>query len=115
MTYNKPFLLAAMLLVGVTTFAEAQRNAASPDKIHLPEGFKIELLYTVPRDTQGSWVAMCLDDKNRLIVSDQYGGLYRFPVPELGKPLNSEDIEQITYAIDAPVSCLLYTSPSPRD
>ncbi len=103
MTHNKPFLLAAMLLVGVTTFAEAQRNAASPDKIHLPEGFKIELLYTVPRDTQGSWVAMCLDDKNRLIVSDQYGGLYRFPVPELGKPLNSEDIEQITYAIDAPV------------
>ena len=59
-----------MLLLGVTTFAAAQRNAASPDKIHLPEGFKIELLYTVPRDKQGSWVAMCLDDKNRLIVSD---------------------------------------------
>ncbi|MCH2059419.1 MAG: c-type cytochrome [Verrucomicrobiales bacterium] len=103
MTYNRPFLLATMLLLGVTTFAAAQRNAASPDKIHLPEGFKIELLYTVPRDKQGSWVAMCLDDKNRLIVSDQYGGLYRFAVPAPGKPLDPENIEQITYAVDAPV------------
>jgi putative heme-binding domain-containing protein len=103
MTYNRPFLLAAMLLLGVTTFAAAQRNAASPDKIHLPEGFKIELLYTVPRDKQGSWVAMCLDDKNRLIVSDQYGGLYRFAVPAPGKPLGPDNIEQITYAVDAPV------------
>ena len=71
----------AMLLISCATFATAQRNAASPDKIRLPEGFKIELLYTVPRDKQGSWVAICLDDKNRFIVSDQYGGLYRFPVP----------------------------------
>ena len=102
MTYNRPFLLAAMLLIGCSTFAAAQRNAASPDKIRLPEGFEIELLYTVPRDKQGSWVAMCLDDKNRFIVSDQYGGLYRFPVPALGKPLNPGNIEPITYAADAP-------------
>ena len=102
MTYNKPFLLMAMLLISCATFATAQRNAASPDKIRLPEGFKIELLYTVPRDKQGSWVAICLDDKNRFIVSDQYGGLYRFPVPASGKPLNPGDIEPITYATDAP-------------
>jgi len=29
------------------------------------------------------WVAICQGDKGRLIVSDQYGGLYRFPIPKL--------------------------------
>jgi len=48
-------------------FAEAQRTATSVDKIRLPEGFEIELLYSVPRDDQGSWVAMCQDNKGRLI------------------------------------------------
>jgi putative heme-binding domain-containing protein len=35
------------------------------------------LLYNVPKDDQGSWVSMCVDPKGRLIVSDQYGGLFR--------------------------------------
>jgi putative heme-binding domain-containing protein len=46
--------------------------------------FKIELLYTVPRNTEGSWVAMCIDPKGRLIVSDQNGTLYRVTLPEAG-------------------------------
>jgi putative heme-binding domain-containing protein len=49
--------------------------------IKLAKDFKIELLYTVPRETQGSWVAMCLDPKGRLIVSDQNGSLYRVTLP----------------------------------
>jgi putative heme-binding domain-containing protein len=44
--------------------------------------FRIELLYTVPRKTEGSWVAMCIDPKGRLIVSDQNGALYRVTLPE---------------------------------
>jgi putative heme-binding domain-containing protein len=49
--------------------------------IKVAKDFKIELLYTVPRETQGSWVAMCLDPKGRLIVSDQNGALYRVTLP----------------------------------
>lgn len=78
--------------------ALAQRTATPADKIRLPEGFEIELLYTVPRDVQGSWVAMCQDDKGRFIVSDQYGGIYRFPIPKLGEPVDPDTIEQITYS-----------------
>jgi glucose/arabinose dehydrogenase len=37
----------------------------------------VELVYEVPSKEQGSWVAMCVDLKGRLIVSDQYGKLYR--------------------------------------
>ena len=38
----------------------------------------LELLYTVPKGSQGSWVAVCVDDKGRIIASDQGDkGLYR--------------------------------------
>ena len=74
------------------------RSATSPARINIAEGFKIDLLYSVPMDKQGSWVAMCMDNKNRLIVSDQYGGIYRFPVPASGKNIDPASIEQITYA-----------------
>ncbi len=48
------------------------------------EGFHIELLYSVPGDTMGSWVSMTTDPKGRLIVSDQYGKLYRITPPPVG-------------------------------
>lgn len=65
-------------------------NAAAssvPDgaEIQVAPGFSVELLYTVPKDQQGSWVAMTEDDKGRLITSDQYGGIYRVTVPPAGK------------------------------
>jgi hypothetical protein len=52
--------------------------------IKVAKDFKIELLYSVPRETEGSWVAMCIDAKGRLIVSDQNGALYRVTLPEAG-------------------------------
>ena len=83
----------------ITLSAQAQRSATPSEQIHLPDDFKIELLYSVPRDDQGSWVAMCQDDKGRLIVSDQHGGLYRFPIPKLGEPVDPASIQPITYSI----------------
>ncbi|MEC8825254.1 MAG: hypothetical protein VXX36_05665, partial [Verrucomicrobiota bacterium] len=94
---KKLFLIFAAAFVMVPP-ALAQRTATPADKIRLPEGFEIELLYTVPRDVQGSWVAMCQDSKGRFIVSDQYGGIYRFPIPKLGEPVDPDTIEQITYS-----------------
>ena len=59
------------------------------------EGFQAELLYTVPKDTQGSWVAMTVDPKGRLIVSDQYGALYRVVPPALGAPADTIKVEAL--------------------
>ncbi len=70
-------------------------TATAIDDINLPEGFKAELLYSVPKVEQGSWVAMTIDDKQRMIVSDQYGSLYRFKIPAAGKTLAAEEIEKI--------------------
>jgi len=51
---------------------------SNPADLKLAKGFKSELLYTVPKGLQGSWVAVCVDDKGRIIASDQGDkGLYR--------------------------------------
>lgn len=77
-------------------------NKATPvDRIKIQDGFQVELLYSVPGTEQGSWVAMCADDKGRLYVSDQYGGLFRFPIPEPGKPLDPKLIEKVPVDIRA--------------
>jgi putative heme-binding domain-containing protein len=58
-------------------------TATPANELKMVKGFKAELLYSVPKDLQGSWVNMCVDPKGRLIVSDQYGGLYRVTPPPL--------------------------------
>ncbi|MEX0939579.1 MAG: c-type cytochrome [Pirellulales bacterium] len=52
-------------------------QATSTSDIQTLDGFRVELLYSVPKDDQGSWVSMTPDSKGRLICSDQYGGLFR--------------------------------------
>lgn len=47
-------------------------------------GFRADLVYTVPRGEQGSWVSMTVDPQGRLICGDQYGGLYRLTPPPPG-------------------------------
>ena len=62
----------------------ASGAATDPAALQVPEGFKVELLYTVPKAQQGSWVSMAVDPKGRLITGDQGGGLYRVEVPPVG-------------------------------
>ncbi len=64
--------------------AAAAVAVADPASLQTPPGFKVELLYTVPREQQGSWVGLTVDSKGRLITCDQYGALYRVTPPALG-------------------------------
>jgi putative heme-binding domain-containing protein len=59
--------------------------ATDPKTMKVAKGFRVELLYSVPKNEQGSWVCLCVDPKGRLIVSDQYGPLYRVTPPPLGQ------------------------------
>src|SRR5436190_7492592 len=52
-------------------------QATAADQITTLPGFKIELLYSVPKAQQGSWVSMTADPKGRLIVSGQDGPMFR--------------------------------------
>ena len=46
----KNILVILATAFALTPLVQAQRTATSVDKIRLPEGFEIELLYSVPRD-----------------------------------------------------------------
>ena len=77
-------------------------NKATPiNRIKAAKGFQVELLYSVPGQEQGSWVNLCTDDKGRLLVSDQFGGLYRITPPPAGKAIEPADIETVPAKIRA--------------
>jgi putative heme-binding domain-containing protein len=63
--------------VAITAATGGGSEATPVSAIKAPPGFQVELLYSVPKETQGSWVALTPDDKGRLIACDQGGGLFR--------------------------------------
>jgi len=81
--------------------AIGENNATPVSRIKVAKDFKVELLYSVPGDPQGSWVNLCADDKGRILASDQYGGLYRFAPPAPGQPLDPKNIEKLATDIRA--------------
>src|SRR5688572_15698949 len=70
-------------------------TATPVELIKVKKDFKVELLYSVPRDTQGSWVSMTVDDQGRLIASDQGGrGIYRITPPPIGGKSEDTRVER---------------------
>jgi putative heme-binding domain-containing protein len=64
-------------------------------------GFQVEKLFTVPKETLGSWVTLTTDNKGRLIVSDQDNkGLCRITVPPVGSS-EPVKVEKLTVKISA--------------
>jgi hypothetical protein len=97
---TRPLLLAALTLM-LGSPAPAEEAATPVERIKIAKDFRVELLYTVPKEQEGSWVAMCLDDKGRIIASDQYGPLYRITPPGLGGSPSETKVEKIDLPIGA--------------
>ena len=77
-------------------------NTATPiGRIKAAKGFQVELLYSVPSEVHGSWVNLCTDNKGRLIVSDQFGKLYKITPPENGETLGQADVKPLNVDIRA--------------
>ncbi len=76
-------------------------TVVDPAELKLLPGFKAELLHTVPKTEQGSWVSMTVDGKGRLICGDQYGALYRVTPAPLGAadPAAETKVEKLTSKI----------------
>ena len=53
--------------------APAKREATQAEALQTLPGYKIDLLHTSDPGTEGSWIAMTMDNKGRLIVSGQRG------------------------------------------
>ena len=94
--------LVLLWSISITPASGQFDTKATPiESISVKDGFRVELLFTVPKEKLGSWVNLCVDNKNRIIASDQFGGLYRFKAPEKGKALKASDIEKIPAKIRA--------------
>ncbi len=82
-------------LAGAVPGVAKAPHATPAETLKLPKGFRAELLYSVPKSEQGSWVNMCVDPKGRLICSDQYGPLYRITPPALGGKTEDTKVEKL--------------------
>jgi len=66
-------------------FAQQDTGRVPPNTFLTKPGFQVEKLFTVPKDELGSWVCIALDEKGRIIASDQGGkGLYRVTPAKVG-------------------------------
>ena len=74
--------------------------APEASALHVPAGFKVELVYSVPKGDQGSWVCLAIDPKGRITASDQYGGLYRI-TPSAGGPATAARVERLAITLPA--------------
>ena len=87
--------LIPLLLLATSSFAQLPDHATPADKVKIAKGFKVELLYSVPKEQEGSWVAMTQDDNGRMICSDQYGALYRITPPALNGSPGETKVEKL--------------------
>ena len=84
--WNDPLSLA-------TKPATAAAPPTQPAYDVVPDGFEIGKIYDVPKETQGSWVSMAVDDQGRLYCSDQNKlGIFRLTLGENGAPPQVEKI-----------------------
>lgn len=95
------FLLALSGLLFKYASADSNTSTTPIESISVRDGFEIELLFTVPKKRLELWVNLCLDNKNRIIVSDQFGGVYRFKAPAKNQTLKESDVEKIPANIRA--------------
>jgi putative heme-binding domain-containing protein len=95
--------LAETALFGIVCMANLHAagglGATAPESIRVPAGFKVDLVYEVPIKDQGSWVCMCVDLKGRLIVSDQYGKLYRVQPAAPGTNASETKVEPLDVSV----------------
>ncbi|PSL43118.1 putative heme-binding domain-containing protein [Chitinophaga niastensis] len=100
-------LYAAVIITGVachngndSTSKKNKPKNPKTDALKLPDNFVAEHLYSPGDNKQGSWVSMAFDNKGRLIVSDQYGFLYRLHLPAVGEDSSKFKIERLIIGHD---------------
>ena len=65
-------------------YTEARLRELRPLNAEVQGGFQAEVLYEASLAREGSWVALCVDHRGRLITSDRQGSLYRITLPPDG-------------------------------
>ncbi len=78
---------------------EEQKESANPEDITTLSGFEVELIYSVPRSNQGSWVSLSVGPEGQLYASDQQGkGMYEVTVEDSSGTTNVK-VEELTMPV----------------
>ncbi|HEX6960313.1 MAG TPA: hypothetical protein VF175_00490, partial [Lacipirellula sp.] len=93
------FALLASIVAGSVVATSQRVYAEAAGKLNLPPGFRSELVYAVPLEEQGSWVALTTDDRGRIIASDEKGGLYRIQPSPIGGDPKATKVERLAVTI----------------
>ena len=71
--YKNTFSLLTLLsFLSNNIHGQFDTSATPNESISVKDGFEVELLFTVPKEKLGSWVNLCLDNKNRIIDIDKF-------------------------------------------
>jgi putative heme-binding domain-containing protein len=75
-------------------------QATPANAITAPPGIQVELVYSAPRETQGSWISIAVDDQDRLIASAQHEtGLFRITPSPIGAPASETRVEKLNVPV----------------
>src|SRR5262249_9057488 len=77
------FFNTAILIAAASVYVAAAEPITPVLKV--AAGFAVEPVYSVPRDSQGSWISLAADSRGSLYASDQYGPLYQISSAADGK------------------------------
>lgn len=71
----------------VTNGGGSRNRVTDATGLTVARGFRVETVYSVPKETQGSWVSLTIDSHGRMIASDQGSqGLFRVTLNAEGGP-----------------------------
>ena len=80
-------------------FAQAADSRVPPGTFEVPPGFRVDKLFTVPREELGSWVCIAFDDQGRLLASDQGDqGICRITLPPPDSPAGETTVERLDFS-----------------
>ncbi|MEM7453944.1 MAG: c-type cytochrome [Planctomycetota bacterium] len=76
-------ILTSLAVISLLTVSNLSGQVTPPEELSAAPGFEVDLVYTVPKESQGSWVALTVMRDGRLVASDQGGqGIYLIDVSE---------------------------------
>ncbi len=81
--------------LGIEPWGEllAPAPAETPAALGTPPGYRIDQIYAVPSETQGSWTALAATGDGRLFAGAQDGGIYAITLPAGQTALKVETLD----------------------
>ena len=99
--------VAVILKCSLGTTAEQPDNSATKQAtpssgdsgLSVPDGFVVERIFSGSVSEIGSWVALGVDDRGRLITADRLGPLYRITLPRVDNANHDLGIEKLSVEV----------------